>query len=478
MERILIVDDNTDICLLLERFLSKQGYKTASVTRGEEALALLRKDSFELVICDFKLPDIDGLELLRRIKVLNPTTAVIIITGYSDVRMAVQTVKHGAYDYVTKPLYPDEILYTIKGALDRRLQSLNEPAADEESDVPVAAPVAKPIARTPKSATTVSGGKRFIFGKSRSAEMLQKHIDLIAPTNMSVIITGETGTGKEFVANAIHQKSKRAGRPFVAIDCGALSKELAGSELFGHVKGAFTGALSDKVGSFEVANGGTLFLDEIGNLSYENQIKLLRVLQERKIRRIGSNTDIVVDVRILVATNEDLREAVRQGRFREDIFHRLDEFRIELTALRDRKSDILIFAEHFLGIANDQLEKNVLDFDDEVKDKLKEYYWHGNLRELQNVVKRAVLLAQSDYITLECLPYEIIAPAYLTEEPGPAVATATPASNLKSVSENAERAAIIKVLEKTGYNKTKAAEVLNIDRKTLYNKLKAYDIHL
>ncbi|MFD1141314.1 sigma-54-dependent transcriptional regulator [Larkinella insperata] len=483
MERILIVDDNTDICLLLERFLSKQGYKTASVQRGDDALTLLRKDSFELVICDFKLPDVDGLEMLRRIKILDQTTAVIIITGYSDVRMAVQTVKHGAYDYVTKPLYPDEILYTIKSALDRRSQLVDSrsvavvAADDHEDEMPEVSPV-KPVARSPKTGTVINGGRRFIFGKSRAAEMLQKHIDLIAPTNMSVIITGETGTGKEFVANAIHQKSKRAGKPFVAIDCGALSKELAGSELFGHVKGSFTGATSDKMGSFEYANGGTLFLDEIGNLSYENQIKLLRVLQERKIRRIGSNTDILVDVRILVATNEDLREAVRQGRFREDIFHRLDEFRIELTPLRDRKADILLFAEHFLDIANEQLEKNVQGFDEEVKEKLKEYYWHGNLREIQNVVKRAVLLAQGDIITLDCLPFEIISPTYAIEDSGTVVSTVAPANNLKSVSENAERAAIIKVLEKTGYNKTKAAEVLNIDRKTLYNKLKAYDIHL
>jgi two-component system response regulator HydG len=483
MERILIVDDNTDICLLLERFLSKQGYKTASVQRGDEALVLLRKDSFELVICDFKLPDVDGLEMLRRIKILDPSTAVIIITGYSDVRMAVQTVKHGAYDYVTKPLYPDEILYTIKSALERRSQRTEtrpvavSSLASDEDELPEVVP-AKPVARVAKTATIISGGKRFIFGKSRAAEMLQKHIDLIAPTNMSVIITGETGTGKEFVANAIHQKSKRSTKPFVAIDCGALSKELAGSELFGHTKGSFTGAMADKMGSFEYANGGTLFLDEIGNLSYENQIKLLRVLQERKIRRIGSNTDIVVDVRILVATNEDLREAVRQGRFREDIFHRLDEFRIDLAPLRERKADILLFAEHFLELANDQLEKNVLGFDDEVKDKLKDYYWHGNLREIQNVVKRAVLLSQGDIITLDCLPFEIISPSYSMEDNGSVVSTVAPANNLKSVSENAERAAIIKVLEKTGYNKTKAAEVLNIDRKTLYNKLKAYDIHL
>ncbi|GAB3735431.1 sigma-54-dependent transcriptional regulator [Spirosoma lituiforme] len=492
MEKILIIDDNNDICLLLERFLTKQGYKTASVQRGDDGLALLRKESFELVICDFKLPDIDGLEMLRRIKVMNSTTAVIIITGYSDVRVAVQTVKHGAYDYVTKPLYPDEILYTIKGALERRNQSLSQPksvAPTAAANQPSKTSATKP---TSTKTTLAPDGKRFIFGKSRAAEQLQKHIDLIAPTDMSVIITGETGTGKEFVANAVHLKSKRADKPFVAIDCGALGKELAGSELFGHVKGSFTGAMSDKAGSFEFANGGTIFLDEIGNLSYDNQIKLLRVLQERKIRRIGSNQDIPVDVRIIVATNEDLREAVRQGKFREDIYHRIAEFEMHLSPLRERKADIMIFAEHFLESANIQLEKEILGFEEEAKEKLKEYYWHGNLRELQNVVKRSVLLTQGEYIEADVLPQEIISPQYLTAEdtgnqhiqisydparPGVPVFSQS-AANLKSVSENAERAAILKVLEKTGYNKTKAAEVLNIDRKTLYNKLKAYDIHL
>ncbi len=489
MEKILIIDDNNDICLLLERFLSKQSYKTASVQRGDDGLSLLRKEAFELVICDFKLPDIDGLEMLRRIKVMHPTTAVIIITGYSDVRMAVQTVKHGAYDYVTKPLYPDEILYTIKGALERRIQSLNQAKGTPAQATATSAKLGS-AKSAPVKAMLTPDGKRFIFGKSRAAEQLQEHIDLIAPTDMSVIITGETGTGKEFVANAIHLKSKRADKPFVAIDCGALGKELAGSELFGHIKGSFTGAMSDKAGSFEYANGGTIFLDEIGNLSYDNQIKLLRVLQERKIRRIGSNQDIPVDVRIIVATNEDLREAVRQGKFREDIYHRIAEFEMNLSPLRERKADIMIFAEHFLEAANQQLEKAILGFDEEVKEKLKNYYWHGNLRELQNVVKRAVLLAKGDYVETDVLPQEIIIPQYLAPDgadnvqinydparPGVPVFSQS-AANLKSVSENAERAAILKVLEKTGYNKTKAAEVLNIDRKTLYNKLKAYDIHL
>lgn len=490
MEKILIIDDNNDICLLLERFLSKQGYKTESVQRGEDGLVLLRKEAYELVICDFKLPDIDGLEMLRRIKIMHPNTAVIIITGYSDVRVAVQTVKHGAYDYVTKPLYTDEILLTIKSAIERRSQSLSQPAGSTAVSGSTGA-LKLNTARSSAKTILTPDGKRFIFGKSRAADQLQKHIDLIAPTDMSVIITGETGTGKEFVANAIHLKSKRAEKPFVAIDCGALSKDLAGSELFGHVKGSFTGAMADKAGSFEFANGGTLFLDEIGNLSYDNQIKLLRVLQERKIRRIGSNQDIPVDVRIIVATNEDLRDAVRQGRFREDIYHRINEFEMQLSPLRERKADIMVFAEHFLELANRQLEKDIQGFEEDTREKLKDYYWHGNLRELQNVVKRAVLLTQGDYIEADVLPHEILSPQYLTpvdtlanvqvsydpNRPGVPVISQS-AANLKSVSESAERAAILKVLEKTGYNKTKAAEVLNIDRKTLYNKLKAYDIHL
>ncbi len=295
---------------------------------------------------------------------------------------------------------------------------------------------------------------------------------------MSVIITGETGTGKEFVAKAIHLQSERKDEPFVAIDCGALPKELAGSELFGHMKGSFTGAFADKQGSFELANGGTLFLDEIGNLSYENQVKLLRVLQERKIRRVGGTKDIEIDVRILVATNEDLKKGVREGKFREDIYHRLNEFKIELSPIRERKEDIILFAGHFLRNANYQLDKNVEDFDNEAIELLENYYWHGNLRELNNVVKRAVLLCQKDKITKDCLPREIIYEERLTVNEPIESAAMEGMTNLKSASGSVERQVIINMLEKTGYNKTKTAKSLNIDRKTLYNKLKAYSIKL
>lgn len=460
MERILVIDDDFDICHLLKKFLQKNGYETEYALNGQEGIQLLKKESFNLILCDYKLPDSNGIEILQKIKILNPSAAVIIITGYSDVKTAVETLRHGAFDYVTKPLYPDEILVTIQNAIKSK-------SSVKEYPTTTPPPPHQSSSKSPRS---------FIFGKSVQAELVQKHIDLIAPTDMSVIITGETGTGKEFVANAIHQKSKRKNGPFIAIDCGAIPKDLAGSELFGHVKGSFTGALADKKGSFETADGGTLFLDEIGNLSYDNQVKLLRVLQERHIKKVGGNKDIPIDVRVLVATNENLKDATREGRFREDIYHRLNEFCIDLPALRERREDIEIFAEHFLAIANSSLSKNVLGFDDQARQHLKEYYWHGNLRELQNVIKRAVLLCQKDYISPTCLPEEIVNPEINSFSDQKSMLISN-ADDLKSASENAERIAIMNTLKKVGYNKTKAAHALNIDRKTLYNKLKAYDIN-
>jgi two-component system response regulator HydG len=467
MEKIFIIDDDKDICLLLEKFLTKKGYEAQSANSGEEAVRELKKTEFDCVLCDYKLPDSDGLEMLQRIKILQNKTPVIIITGYSDVKTAVETLKRGAYDYVTKPLFPDEILLTIQSAISSANEITEEPQPQQKSST-------EPTPRKRREGVQ----KEFITGKSKQSEIVQKHIDLIAPTDMSVIISGETGTGKEFIANAIHKKSKRKDAPFIAIDCGALPKDLAGSELFGHMKGAFTGALADKKGSFELADGGTIFLDEIGNLTYENQIKLLRVLQERKIKRVGGVKDIEIDVRVIAATNEDLKDAVKAGRFREDLYHRLNEFKIELSPLRERNVDIMLFAEHFLSLANEQLDKDVQGFDKDVEEKLSNYYWHGNLRELNNVVKRSVLLCQGRYVNKECLPREIISPEYFDLSSPSGNQSSGDGSDLKAVSESAERNAIISVLEKTGYNKTKAAEVLNIDRKTLYNKLKAYDIKI
>ncbi|NJN27020.1 MAG: sigma-54-dependent Fis family transcriptional regulator [Cyclobacteriaceae bacterium] len=457
MHNILIIDDDPDICQLLKRFLTKNGYNAEYVGNGKEAMEVLKARTFDLVICDYKLPDITGVELLQKTIILQPNVAIIIITGYSDVKIAVESLRYGAYDYVTKPLHPDEILVTIKNAIASKKKKA-EPVSN------------KPVVRS-------SDKKEFIFGVSPQSETLQNHIKLIAPTNMSVIIQGETGTGKEFVANAIHQKSSRAGKPFVAIDCGALPKDLAGSELFGHVKGSFTGALTDKIGCIELADTGTLFLDEIGNLTYDNQIKLLRVLQERKIKKLGSNQEVAIDVRIIVATNENLQTAVREQSFRKDLYYRLNEFKIEVFPLRERPEDIPVFANHFLKLSNAELGKNVEGFEQCAMEVLQRYYWHGNLRELQNVVRHAVLLCPRSTIVKSQLPSEIVNPIEDFQEPGLESLDAIDNNNLKKASELAEKQVILNALSKAGNNKTKAARELKIDRKTLYNKLKAYSIH-
>lgn len=459
MKKILIIDDEKDICILLEKFLSKQGFETKSFNNGTNSTEWLKSNHVDLVICDFKLPDYNGLEMLQKIKIINNKTQVIIITGYSDVKIAVQALKKGAYDYVTKPLYPDEILNTVKMAL-----------ASEVSE------------EKPKKSSSSSGkefnDKKIIEGTSQQSVTIKKHVDLIAPTDMTVIVLGETGTGKEYVAKSIHKKSKRRNRPFVAVDCGALPENLASSELFGHIKGAFTGAVNDRKGHFELANGGTLFLDEIGNLTYENQIKLLRVLQERKITPVGGTKDIAVDVRMVVATNESLIEFVKSDQFREDLYHRLNEFKIELSPLRERPDDIEIFAQHFLDEANAQLDKEIKGFEEEALKKLKSYYWHGNLRELRNMVKRATLLCPGDLIDKTVFPDEIIEPKNDATSSLEISFKGQMPTDLKSVVEVAEKAAIETVLARVDNNKSKAAELLGIDRKTLYNKLNAYHIDL
>lgn len=461
--RILVIDDDKDMCLVLSKFLTKNDYEVDVAHTGEGGLKLLRDTEYILVLCDYRLPDITGVEALQKIKVLSPGVPVIIITGYSDVRTAVETFRYGASDYVTKPLYPDELLVTIRETISKN-SSKNQGVDKTQNGKGDT---------SKQSRGSAPKGQEFIVGKSVQSQTVQRYVELIAPSDMSVIITGETGTGKEFVAQAIHRFSNRSDKAFIAIDCGALPKELAGSELFGHVKGAFTGAINDKQGSFEVANNGTIFLDEIGNLSYENQVKLLRVLQERRIKRIGATRDIAIDVRIIAATNEDLNKAVKEGRFREDLYHRLNEFKIALSPLRERKEDILVFAEYFLQKANVALNKNARAFSPEVTDQLRNYYWHGNLRELNNVVKRAVLLTQGETVEIESLPQEIV---HSMEMAGINQHHNEEVSLLKNIAGSAERQAIIDVLEKVNYNKSRAAELMNIDRKTLYNKLKLYNI--
>nr|WP_294895945.1 sigma-54 dependent transcriptional regulator [uncultured Pedobacter sp.] len=472
MKKILIVDDEVNIGLLLSKFLARNGFEVQTATSGVSAFEILERETFNLVLCDFRLEDTDGREILKKIKLKYPRTGVIIITGYSDIKLAVELIKMGAYDYITKPLYPDEILNTIKKAIDTQ-QALNE-----EMD-------------KPKSATE-SGKNRevnnqdfrqedYVVGQSAPAKELIRQIDLVAPTTYSVILIGESGTGKESVAKSIHLKSPRKDKPFIAMDCGSLTKELAGSEFFGHEKGSFTGALYTKIGHFEMANGGTLFLDEVGNLSYEIQAALLRTVQERKVKRIGSTKEIDLDVRIIVATNENLIDAISKGRFREDLYHRFNEFGIYMPPLRERGKDIMIFAEYFLLSANRELNKNVKGFSAEVEESFLTYPWPGNVRELKNVLRRAVLLTEGEFIQTKALPLEISTFSKVSafENAVESVSNNQPKEkrlDLKNAALEAEYDTILKVLKEVNFNKTKAAQILNIDRKTLYNKMKAINM--
>lgn len=455
MHKILIIDDEVEICLILSKYLTKNGYLVETSYNGSDALEKVKQKEFDLIISDFRLPDYTGLDLLKEIKSINSTNKVIIITGYSDIRMAVEVIKYGAIDYITKPLFPEELLNLIKESLKTG-----------KGEDPVYKGNSKNV-QVQRGHSSQQTTPEYIIGKSTMASAFYKKIEIVAPTPMSVIITGETGTGKEYVAQEIHRLSSRNKSPFVAIDCGALPKNLAGSEFFGHVKGAFTGALADKDGKFKYADGGTLFLDEVGNLSYEVQMKLLRVLQEQKFTKIGGNKDISVDVRILSATNEDLKKAVEEGNFREDLYYRLNEFNLELMPLRERNDDIEEFIETFIKQANAQLGKNVKGITSEVLEKFKSYNWPGNLRELRNIIKRSVLLSQGEFIEISALPEEIIYAELIQHQ--------TSSSSLKDAATEAERERILKVLSQTGNNKSKAAKILNIDRKTLYNKLKSYD---
>lgn len=459
--RILLVDDDPDLSLLLKGFLGRKGYTVETAGRKKQAMDHLEAGGFDLVLCDHRLPDTDSLEMLRICKRHLPKAPVIVITGYSDVRIAVELMRLGAHDYVVKPLYPDDIALRIEEALEERA-----PQAEVKRT--------RPARKEPGSngSDTAPTTRRFVHGKGPQAKELAGHIALVAPTDLSVLILGETGTGKEFVAREIHQNSQRNEGPFVALDCGAIPTDLAGSVLFGHVKGAFTGALNDTDGCFVQAHGGTLFLDEVGNLSHEDQMKLLRVLQERVVRRIGGTKDQAVDVRIISATNEDLKKGRASEGFREDLYHRLNEFSFGLLPLRERPDDILHYAEHFLGLASVRLGRNVERISAAAQERLRAHPWPGNLRELNNVIKRAVLLCKGNEIGVEELPSELTA----------RVATTTSAvpqdRDLRGATQHAEKQAIIDALQQHRFNKTRTAAALNIDRKTLYNKLKAFGIDL
>lgn len=443
--KILVIDDDTSFCVMLKTFLQKKGYDVTNAFNAKEAEEAIRNQIFDVVLTDIRLPDSDGIQILKYIKETSFKTQVVLMTGYTDIKTAVSAMKMGAYDYVGKPINPDEILHTIEQALKKRVEK-PEPVAEKKE----------------KKETTDFA---FVKGASSISNQLHEYISLVSPTNMSVLIIGDSGTGKEYIAHTIHMQSKRKDKPFIPVDCGAIPKELASSEFFGHIKGSFTGAINDKTGHFEAANGGTLFLDEVGNLSYEVQIQLLRALQERKVKPVGSNHEIKVDIRVIAATNEDLSEAVKRGDFREDLYHRLNEFCIQAPRLSERKQDIMVFAHHFLALANDDLEKNIEGFDDEVIELFMNYDWPGNLREMKNTIKRSVLLTKTSTVPIDVLPQEMR--SAIEQE-----------NAIPYYSKENEESAIRSALEKAGFNKTKAAKLLNIDRKTLYNKLKLYSIDL
>ncbi|HCS20451.1 MAG TPA: sigma-54-dependent Fis family transcriptional regulator [Bacteroidetes bacterium] len=459
MAKILCVDDDNDLCALLKRFLGKNGHEVELAYSGNSGLGLFNEKEFDLVLCDFRLPDKDGLDMIRALKNIRPYVPLILMTAYADVNVAVKSIKMGAFDYVSKPILPDEILLTLEKALEHAAKLLrmhHEMRINGE------------YTATQKQA--IGGELDYIIGESKAGKQIQELIELVAPTDMTVILLGESGTGKEIAARAIHHYSKRNKKPFLAVDCGALSPDLAASELFGHKKGAFTGALFDKRGYFQLASGGTLFLDEIGNLSQENQIKLLRVLQEKKVRMIGDERDTEVDVRLIVATNDNLKRKMSEGSFRQDIFFRLDEFSISLPSLRDRREDIPVFTEHFLDLANQQLDKNIPGVEEEVLEKFLNYSWPGNLRELKNIVKRCALFTTRGKISVKVLPDEIVHPDTWFMD------TASKEEDheildLKSAVGKAEKSAILNALVRTNYNKSKTADLLQVDRKTLYNKM-------
>jgi two-component system response regulator HydG len=466
MNKILIIDDEVNIGILLSKFLTRNGFEVSTSTTGTNALELMTKESFNLVLCDYRLEDTDGREILRTIKKTYPNTGVIIITGYSDIKLAVELIKMGAYDYITKPLYPDEILNTINKAIEtqRLINQVNSSPLETEKD---------------DKAELALMPEEFVVGKGIASQELLKQIKLVAPTNFSVILNGDSGTGKESVAKSIHFNSKRKDMPFIAMDCGSLTRDLAGSEFFGHEKGSFTGALYTKIGHFEMANGGTLFLDEVGNLSYEIQATLLRTVQERKVKRIGSTSEIALDVRIIVATNENLSDAIQKGRFREDLFHRFNEFNIVVPPLRERGKDILIFAEHFLEQTCEELNRKVPVFSVEVSECLLGYSWPGNVRELKNVIRRAALLSEGNVVQLKALPLEISTfskGADLENTLEAKIAKNSNKYDLKNAALEAEYETILQVLKEVNFNKTKAAKILNIDRKTLYNKMKLINL--
>lgn len=453
--KILIVEDDLTFGTMLNTWFSKNQWEPILVSKVETAKQELLADQFDLVLSDLRLPDGDGIILLTWMRENKMFFPFIIMTSYSDVQTAVHAMRMGAFDYMSKPINPTILQQKIELALKH-----------SESETVMPEVVSK------KSKSDLR--KKVVKGSSSIMQRLYSHIDLVAPTKMSVLVLGESGTGKEYIARMIHENSTRKNKPFIAVDCGSLSVELAPSELFGHKKGSFTSAISDKTGVFSEANGGTVFLDEVGNLSYEVQKQLLRALQEQKIRPVGSASDINVDVRIIAATNEDLEKAIDEGRFRQDLYHRINEFSVNVPPLRDRVEDIEEFCYHFIEQANEELGKNVTAMTDDALAVLQHYNWPGNLRELRNVIRRSVLFAKDATMTKDNLPEFHNNKSSNNIEPSVNMVFA----NDLALTRGDEREQILAALKQARGNKTVAAKLLQIDRKTLYNKMHLYDIEL
>ena len=471
-KKILIVEDDPTFSLLLKTWCQKNDYDPTAVFTVNAAQQEVLKNSFDLILTDLRLPDSDGIMFLTWLRDKKIEIPIIMLTSYADIQTAVAAMKLGAFDFMEKPVNHLIMKEKVEAAMEGTKVRRHESAKGEEKKSPSKfEEVSRCARRGSLYEEMVADGnlspddKRgdisaTVIGNSPAAKEMYAHIKLVAPTDISVLIFGESGTGKEHVAKFIHEQSKRNKTPFIAVDCGVLSKELAASELFGHVKGSFTSSIADKTGVFEEANGGTLFFDEIGNLPHEVQAQLLRTLQERKVRKVGGIKEIPVNVRLLCATNDDLVKAVKEGRFREDLFHRLQEFTIEVPALRNRTEDIELFSNFFMEQANREVSKKVSAVSPEALAILKQHHWKGNLRELKNAIRRAVLFAADNTILPEHLPVfqkETITPTALFDE-------------------NDEKQRILNALQKSGGNKTIAAKLLNIDRKTLYNKMHGYGI--
>ena len=449
MEKILIVEDDIAFGTMIQTWLKKKGFEVEKATSVKAAIQIYEKteSGFDLVLSDLRLPDHDGIFLLQWMRKHGMLVPFIVMTSYAEIQNVVLAMKSGATDYVAKPFQPDILLDKIKEAIKAQKKTQNTSSTEDKNTK-----VAAPAGDVPK----------YLEGESEASRKLYSFVSLVAPTPMSVLILGASGTGKEYVARRIHELSQRAGKPFFALDCGAIPKDVAASEFFGHVKGAFTGAEQDKKGAFEMANGGTLFLDEMGNLNYEVQVQLLRALQERKIRPVGSTKEIDIDIRLVCATNENLAQRVAEGNFREDLYHRVNEFTIYMPELKDRGADIFLFADLFIKHANKELNRNVEGLDSKAKERIAAYNWPGNLRELNNVMKRATLLASGRYIGVTELEQSM--------------AHIQPQAPTTLHDEETELKRIEAALKAAGGNKSKAAQLLAVDRKTLYNKMKKYGI--